>query len=89
MANLPVDRNAQHMKDTWGTTRLITDYVVEPKQVLQEIMYDPATANKKAKTELFETSDDDFSYGVEPTYIIGRNQKMICEWINNSGIIVF
>ena len=79
MANSPVDRNTQYMKDTWGTTSLITDYAIKPKNILQEIMYDPATANKKAKTELFETSDDEFSYGVEPTYKINHNQKMICE----------
>lgn len=79
MAISPVDRNTEYMKDTWGTTRLATDYVVEPKKILQEIMYDPATANKKAKTELFETSEDEFSYGIEPTYIINKNQKMICE----------
>lgn len=79
MANLPVDRDTQYMKDTWGTTSLITDYVVEPKNILQEIMYDPATTNKKAKQELFETSDDDLSYGVEPTYKIGNHQKFICD----------
>ena len=79
MAISPVDRNTQYMKDTWGTTRLITDYVVEPKNILQEIMYDPATTNKKVKTELFETSEDEFSYGIEPTYNINPNQKMICE----------
>jgi hypothetical protein len=79
MALSPVDRNAQYMKDTWGTTRLITDYTIEPKNILQEIMYDPGKADKKAKTELFETSDDEFFYGIEPTYKINPHQKMICE----------
>ena len=79
MANLPVDRDTQYMKDTWGTTKLITDYNVESTKILQEIMYDPALTNKNSKQELFETSEDDLSYGIEPTYIIGRNQKMICE----------
>ena len=79
MALSPVDRNTEYMKDTWGTTRLITDYVIEPQKILQEIMYDPALTDKKSKKELFETSDDEFSYGVEPTYMIGKNQKIICD----------
>ena len=79
MAISPVDRNSQYMKDTWGTTRLITDYVVESKKVLQEIMYDPALTNKTSKQELFETSEDELSYGIEPTYKIGNHQKFICD----------
>jgi hypothetical protein len=79
MAISPVDRNSQYMKDTWGTTRLITDYVVESKKVLQEIMYDPALTNKTSKQELFETSEDELSYGIEPTYKIGNHQKLICD----------
>ena len=79
MALSPVDRNTEYMKDTWGTTRLVTDYIVEPKKILQEIMYDPAPTNKNAKQELFETSEDEFSYGIEPTYNIGKDQKLICD----------
>lgn len=79
MAISPVDRDPQYMKDNWGTIKLVTDYTIEPNNILQEIMYDPATTNKKAKAELFETSDDEFSYGVEPTYIIGKHQKLICD----------
>jgi hypothetical protein len=79
MALSPVDRDPQYMKDTWGTTRLITDYMVEPKKVLQEIMYDPAPVNKTAKQELFETSDNELTYGIEPTYKIGSHQKLICD----------
>lgn len=26
MSNLPVDRDSDYMKNTWGTTKLITDY---------------------------------------------------------------
>jgi hypothetical protein len=77
MALSPVDRDAQYMKDTWGTTRLITDYVVQPKKVLQEVMYDPAVADKNTKQELFETNDDEFSYGIEPSYKIERSQKVL------------
>jgi hypothetical protein len=29
MGNLPVDRDKKYMKQMWGTTRLITDYVNE------------------------------------------------------------
>jgi hypothetical protein len=79
MAISPVDRDTDYMKDTWGTTRLVTDYVAEPKKILQEIMYDPAPTNKNTKQELFETSDDEFSYGIEPTYNIGKDQKLICD----------
>jgi hypothetical protein len=79
MALSPVDRNTEYMKNTWGTTRLVTDYVVENKKVLQEIMYDPALKNKSTKQELFETNDEELTYGIEPSYKIGSNQKFISE----------
>jgi len=79
MAISPVDRNTQYMKDTWGTTKLITDYGSEPRKILQEIMYDPALTEKSTKQELFETSDDEFSYGIEPSYKIQTHQKLINE----------
>ena len=80
MALSNVDRDSNYMRETWGTTRLITDYVGNPqKKVLQELMYDPAPLDKGKKQELFETSDDDLSYGLEPTYNIGKNQKLICD----------
>ena len=79
MAISPVDRNTQYMKDTWGTTKLITDYGSEPKKILQEIMYDPALNEKNTKKELFETNDDEFSYGIEPSYKIQNHQKLINE----------
>ena len=79
MAISPVDRDTQYMKEHWGTTSLITDYTVNPKHILQEVMYDPANVDKSKKTELFETSEEDISYGVEPTYKIGPNQKFIRE----------
>lgn len=77
MALSPVDRDTQYMKDTWGTTRLVTDYVTQPQKVLQEVMYDPALTDKKSKQELFETNDDEFSYGIEPSYKIKRDQKVL------------
>jgi hypothetical protein len=79
MAISPVDRNTQYMKDTWGTTKLITDYGSEPKKILQEIMYDPALTEKSTKQELFETHDDEFTYGIEPRYRIESHQKLISE----------
>jgi hypothetical protein len=79
MAISPVDRNTQYMKDTWGTTKLITDYGSEPKKILQEIMYDPALTEKSTKQELFETHDDEFTYGIEPRYRIEFHQKLISE----------
>lgn len=77
MALSPVDRNVNIMKQNWGTTRLITDYTSEPQKVLQEIMYDPAVSNKSSKCELFETNDEDLSYGIEPNYKIKSHQKLI------------
>lgn len=76
----PVDRDTDYMKSAWGTTQLITDYPSQNnKKVLQELMYDPAPADKTKKQELFETSDEDLTYGIEPTYKIGNGQKMICD----------
>jgi hypothetical protein len=78
MANMPVDRDSNFMKENWGTTHLVTDYIkTNPKKVLQEIVYDPAVNDKKSKQELFETTDDEFDYGIEPTYKIERNQKVL------------
>jgi len=65
MANSPnPDRDTKYMMDTWGTNRLITDYVVEIKmeeKMLREINEDemtPKRSNKKKETELFERFDD-------------------------------
>jgi len=64
MANSPnPDRDTKYMMDTWGTNRLITDYVgikMEEK-MLREINEDemtPKRSNKKKETELFERFDD-------------------------------
>jgi len=79
MALSPVDRDVNYMRTMWGTTKLVTDYNPKSKKVLQELMYDPALAEKDTKQELFETNDDEFLYGIEPSYKINSNQKMISE----------
>ena len=41
MGQQPVDRDKKYMEETWGTTRLVTDYGDLPKkQVIQEVMHD-------------------------------------------------
>lgn len=79
MANSKVDRNSKIMKENWGTVSLITDYVPE-KKVIQEVMYDSElNANRYSKKDLFEMSEDDseYDYGIEPTYKISSNQKVL------------
>jgi len=78
MANNPnPDRNVDYMRETWGTTHLITDYGVNPKQkMLREIANDDMTPKKHdfhTQNELHEKirNDDDYDdwdYGTEPTY---------------------
>ena len=75
MSLYQVDRDKNYMKEMWGTTKLITDYEVVPKQrVIQEIMHDSAPKhNLKKQTELHEKirNDDDYDdweYGTEPNY---------------------
>ena len=53
----PVDRNMDYMKETWGTSKLITDYWSMPRKtedpeerVIQEVYGDPAPINKVKKT---------------------------------------
>lgn len=80
MANSKVDRNVNYMKENWGTVRLATDYVPEPK-ILQEIVYDAElNVSKYSKKELFEMNEDDetsFEYGLEPTYKVQSHQKVL------------
>ena len=41
MGHQPVDRDKKYMEETWGTTKLVTDYDSLPKkQVIQEVMHD-------------------------------------------------
>ena len=75
MSNLPVDRDSNYMYTMWGTTKLVTDYGVEPeKRVIQEVMNDTAPRHDlKKQEELHERirNDDDYDdweYGTEPSY---------------------
>ncbi len=77
MSNGKVDRDREYMRQMWGTTSLVTDYVIhqEPTQrVIQEIMHDYAPKHDlKKQTDLHEKirNDDDYDdweYGTEPTY---------------------
>jgi len=65
------------MRETWGTTHLITDYGVNPKhKMLREIANDDMTPKKHdfhTQNELHEKirndeDYDDWDYGTEPTY---------------------
>lgn len=45
MSNLPVDRDSNYMKESWGTTKLITDYgSLEFSKKIEEIEADPFVA---------------------------------------------
>ena len=83
MANSNVDRDVNYMRTNWGTTSLITDYTEPVQKVIQEVMYDPeVNLNRVSKLDLFETpnnDEDEFEYGVEPTYKIQKNQKLLRE----------
>lgn len=75
MANLPVDRDTNYMREMWGTTKLITDYYpISSKRVIQEIMHDLAPKHDlKKQTDLHERirndiDYDDWDYGTEPSY---------------------
>lgn len=78
MANNPhPDRNVHYMRETWGTTSLITDYWSNPQpkqEMLREIANDGLTPKKhdlKKQSELHERirndeDYDDWEYGTEP-----------------------
>ena len=77
MANNPnPDRDVNYMRETWGTTSLITDYWSnpQPQQMLREIANDGLTPKKhdlKTQSELHEKirndeDYDDWEYGTEP-----------------------
>lgn len=76
MAISITDRDSNYMREMWGTNKLVTDYVSE-KKVLQELTYDPGK-KYTSKEELSETYDEnDFEYGVEPTYKLNKGQKLL------------
>ena len=77
MSNQKVDRDREYMRQMWGTTSLVTDYVPaqeSSQNVLQEIMHDHAPKHDlKKQTDLHEKirNDDDYDdweYGTEPVY---------------------
>ena len=78
MANSPIDRNKEYMREMWGTNCLASDYGsmtnLPQKRVITEVMHDLAPKHDlKKQTELHEKirndeDYDDWSYGTEPTY---------------------
>ena len=72
----PSDRDKDYMKEVWGTTKLITDYMVTPPKMLREIANDDLTPKKHdfvTQNDLHEKirNDDDYDdweYGAEPLY---------------------
>jgi len=75
------DRNEDYMRETWGTTRLITDYWTQPKKkMLREIANDDITPKKHdfhVQNEIHEKirNDDDYDdweYGTEPVYDVKK-----------------
>ena len=77
MAILPVDRDPEYMKKTWGTTNLITDYWSLPKQTeylkKENIFEGEKIHDLKKQSELHEQirndeDYDDWEYGTEPIY---------------------
>lgn len=79
MTRKPVDRNSSYMQETWGTIGLISDYGIENKFLLREVMHDnnPKKHFLKEQTELHESirNDDDYDdwdYGTEPCF--GKQQ---------------
>lgn len=86
MSLYSVDRNVKIMKETCGTTTLITDYQPTSQKVIQEVMYDlEVNVDKSKKQDLFEVSDDDLTYGIEPTYKIEKNQRVLTDWYNQQN----
>jgi hypothetical protein len=61
------------MKETWGTTSLVTDYRPDPKKkVLQEIVNnDLMEQHVTTETELYApVESDSWEYGIEPKQVI-------------------
>jgi hypothetical protein len=73
----PSDRNAEFMKQMWGTNGLVTDYgILEQKKMLREInndvlvpkKHDFATQNEIHEKIRNDNDYDDWEYGTEPLY---------------------
>ena len=60
MGNSPVDRDKKYMKQMWGTTRLVTDYIVEEKMATQNDFLDNL-ANHQHQKMLREIANDDLT----------------------------
>ena len=79
----PSDRDKDCMNEVWGTTKLITDYMVTPPKMLREIANDDLTPKKHdfvTQNELHEKirNDDDYDdweYGAEPLYELKNYNK--------------
>ena len=60
MGNLPVDRDKKYMKQMWGTTRLITDYVNETNMGTNHDFLDNL-GNHQNQKMLREIANDDLT----------------------------
>lgn len=60
MGNSPVDRNANYMRDMWGTTKLVTDYYQNEKMTSEHDFLDNL-ANHQHQKMLREISNDDIT----------------------------
>jgi len=77
----PSDRNAEFMRQTWGTSELVTDYgTLEEKKMLREInndvlvpkKHDFATQNEIHEKIRNDDDYDDWEYGTEPLYEVNK-----------------
>jgi len=77
----PSDRNAEFMRQMWGTDSLVTDYsAIEQKKMLREINKDDYTPKKHdfaLQNELHakirnDDDYDDWEYGTEPLYEVNK-----------------
>jgi hypothetical protein len=77
----PSDRNAEFMRQTWGTSELVTDYgTLEEKKMLREInndvlvpkKHDFATQNEIHEKIRNDEDYDDWEYGTEPLYEVNK-----------------
>jgi len=60
MGNSPVDRNANYMRDMWGTTKLVTDYYQNEKMTSEHDFLDNL-ANHQHQKMLREISNDNLT----------------------------
>ena len=88
MGNSPVDRDKKYMKQMWGTTRLVTDYIVEEKMATQSDFLDNL-ANHQHQKMLREISNDDLTPKKRDTvqeteiFEVESNPETLFEWKNS------